>query len=51
MTTVAQQRWLYKLMGYDFRINYKKGGENVVANALSRRYEIETANNNILALS
>ena len=35
ITTVAQQRWLWKLMGYDFIVEYKRGGENVVADALS----------------
>ncbi|KAL5814796.1 hypothetical protein ACOSQ3_025587 [Xanthoceras sorbifolium] len=34
ITTVAQQRWLYKLMGYDFVIEYKQGKENVVADIL-----------------
>ena len=28
-----------KLMGLDYSIQYKKGKENVVANALSRHYE------------
>lgn len=36
---MAQQRWLYKLMGFDFVVEYKKGRENIVANALSRRFE------------
>ena len=34
ITTVAQQRWLWKLMGYDFIVEYKRGEENVVADAL-----------------
>ena len=34
---MAQQRWLWKLTGYDFIVEYKRGGENVVAYALSRR--------------
>jgi len=29
------------MLGYDYDIIYKKGRENVVANALSRKYEEE----------
>lgn len=32
----SQQKWLAKLMGYDCTITYKKGQDNLVANALSR---------------
>lgn len=32
-----QQRWLGKLLGYEFVVQYIKGNENRVANALSRQ--------------
>jgi hypothetical protein len=34
-----QQKWVTKILGYDFEIVYKKGKKNVVANALSRKDE------------
>ena len=34
---VEQQKWLMKLQGYDFEIQYRPGGENKVANALSKK--------------
>ncbi|GJZ09114.1 transposon ty3-G gag-pol polyprotein [Tanacetum coccineum] len=36
MSTPTQLKWLPKLIGFDFAIIYKKGVDNVTANALSR---------------
>lgn len=33
---MAQQKWLHKLLGLDYTIEYKKGRENIEADALSR---------------
>lgn len=34
-----QQRWIAKLMGYDFVVEFKKGKENVDTDALFRQTE------------
>ena len=34
-----QKKWVTNMLGYDFEIIYKKGKQNVVANALSRKDE------------
>nr|GEU40478.1 transposon Ty3-G Gag-Pol polyprotein [Tanacetum cinerariifolium] len=39
VSTPAQARWLPKLMGYDFRVEYKRGVTNIRADALSRQPE------------
>ena len=51
ITIVAQQRWLNNLMGYDFQVEYKKCGENVVANALFRPFGIEPFGGSLFALT
>jgi hypothetical protein len=41
ISSPMQQKWVTKLFGYDYEIIYKKGKDNVVADALSRKYEEE----------
>jgi hypothetical protein len=36
-----KQKWVTNLFGYDYETIYKKGKDNVVADALSRKYEDE----------
>eukprot|EP00253_Pinus_taeda_P005714 PITA_05714 len=37
-----QNKWLAKMLGYDYEIIYKKGKDNRVADALSRQFEEES---------
>ena len=46
--TDHQNKWLAKMLGYDYEIIYKKGCENFVTDALSRQFEEE---NTLLAIS
>jgi hypothetical protein len=41
LSSPKQQKWVTKLFGYDYEIIYKKGKDNVVVDALSRKYEDE----------
>jgi hypothetical protein len=41
ISSPEQQKWVTKLFGYDYEIIYKKGKDNVVEDALSRKYEDE----------
>jgi hypothetical protein len=41
ISSQEQQKWVTKLFGYDYEIIYKKGKDNVVVDALSRKYEEE----------
>ncbi|PRQ41877.1 putative nucleotidyltransferase, Ribonuclease H [Rosa chinensis] len=42
ITTPAQQKWLLKLLGYDYTIVYKSGNTNIVPDALSRQGELNS---------
>jgi hypothetical protein len=39
LSSEEQQKWVTKMLGYDFEIIYKKGKHNIVANAFSRKEE------------
>lgn len=39
IATLEHQKWMVKLMGYDYEIKYRPGKENNAADALSRRLD------------
>ena len=45
-----QVRWAEMLVDYNFRIHYKKGSENIRADALSRRFDYREKQQNEMSL-
>jgi hypothetical protein len=41
ISSLEQQKWVTELFNYDYEIIYKMGKENMVVDALSRKYEEE----------
>ena len=39
VSSPTQQKWVRKLMGYDYEITYKQGKDNLVADALSHTFD------------
>ena len=39
LSSEDQQKWITKILGYDFEIIYKTAKQNVVADGLSRKHE------------
>jgi len=40
LQTPEQQKWLHKLLGYEFTIQYKPRKDNIPADALSRSFYV-----------
>ncbi|TXG56770.1 hypothetical protein EZV62_018083 [Acer yangbiense] len=51
MTTLLQQKWLSKLLDFDYEISYKKGKDNVVAHGLSRALQQEEETLKVLTIN
>ena len=43
MSLKEKEKWVTKMLGHEFEIIYKKGKENIVANALSKKDEKDKA--------
>jgi hypothetical protein len=43
LATIPQHQWASKLIGFDFKVEFKPGSSNVVSDALSRRDTEEEA--------
>jgi hypothetical protein len=41
ISSQEKQKWVTKIFGYDYEIIYRKGKDNVMADALSQKYEDE----------
>ncbi|KAL4319444.1 hypothetical protein GQ457_18G018050 [Hibiscus cannabinus] len=42
--TPSQQKWVVKMMGYDYEVQYRKGINNIVADVLSRKLAVVECN-------
>lgn len=49
--TPEQQKWAFKLQGFNFKIFYKPGKSNIVADALSRKFSEDIEGQALFAIS